>query len=162
MGGAGAAGALDLLAEFTAGAEEADVDGVDALTAGVGDVCGGLAFEVDAAEQFGVSRWQGGEELHHALAEGLFVCGVGGLGPVVGEFFQGAVARFTTAVGVDDGVTQDAVKPGDDAFGIFRDSVCAQGFEEAFLNEVGGEFGIACAGAGEADEGVQMLDQGVS
>lgn len=87
MGGAGTAGALHLLTQFAAGAEEADVEGVDPLAAGLGDVGGGFAFEVDTAEQFGVGLWQGGEELHDALAEGFFVIGVGGIGRLTQSLF---------------------------------------------------------------------------
>jgi len=75
------------------------------------------------------------------------------------EFFQSMILRGAAAVSVNDGVAQHAVEPCHHAFGILGHVVGFQRLHEALLDEISGEFGIASAGAGEADEGIKMLEE---
>jgi len=117
-----------------------------------------LAAEVNPLQEFAVLVGQVGHKPVNALANGPLGLGGNGVGKFGAERLETAFAGIGSPIEVYDGVTQDAVEPGDDIFvrrGLF---VGFKRFQETVLNEVFGKVGIADALAGESDKGVQVLE----
>ncbi len=157
--GAGAANEFELLAQVLAGAEEADVDGIDAYSGGGGEVGGGFAAKIHAAKEFGLGCRKVRDNSHHTLAELTLVFGAHYFRPLLLESGEGPVAGGPAAVSVNDGMAKNPVKPLHRSFVILRLGFRANGFEETLLDDVSGEFGITGAGTHEVHEGIEILDQ---
>jgi hypothetical protein len=117
-----------------------------------------LAAEVNPLQEFAVLVGQVGHKPVNALANGALGLGGNGVRKFGAEGLETAFAGISSPIEVYDRMTQDAVEPGNDIFirrGLF---VSFEGFEQAVLNEVFSEVGIANALADESDKGVQVLE----
>lgn len=161
MRGAGAADALHLLAQFPTSAQQAHIERVHTLATGICDFGNRTAFEIDATEQFCIRFGQLGQQFHHTLAERRLVLRRERIRQLMCELFQSRITRGATPMRVDDGVTQDPVKPGDHALGICWHLISLERLNQTLLHQIGRQIRIARARAGKAEKGVEMLKEGV-
>ncbi len=163
MFGAGAAGADDLFLQSLSGAVDADggVIGGDAGLGGEG--VEGAVVEIDEFESLAVFGFEIVEQVEEALADGVAGVGVGGIGlqRIVREGFVAAITGGLLAVVIDDGVTEDAIEPGDDIllFGKFVavfDGANEGGLEDVFGNGAGFDTRLQ-----ESQEAAMAVDEGL-
>ena len=154
--GAGAADTFNMLPQASSCAKEADVEGVNPLSRSVGEASDRFAVEVNSAEQFCISLGQPRQQFHHTLTECFFILRLQRSRQFMLKPFQGVLASGATAVGLDDGVPENAIEPSNNTFRVPWPSVCFQSLQKAFLYEVGGQLRITGAHADETREGIKM------
>lgn len=163
--------ALEALAEFGAGAEEARLGGGDADAEPCGDFFHGQFLEVAEDNDFAHERWDAAdfvvEDLRgFALGEGLF-----GVELPVWEF-EGDSFFLGEGIHVEEAgaaelaqshealVGDDAIEPGGEFRFLLKGSDVLEGFGEGGLDFVFGGVGIAEDGKGEfAGGGLVLADQ---
>lgn len=131
-----------MLFQSPAGAVEAD-GGVIGGDAGLGGEFGGAAFlDVDELESMPVFGLEVIEEAGDAFAYLIAQVGRRLFGfDLAGKGFEGAAGGSLMAVMVDDGIAQETIEPGDDAFFVAEGATALESTDEGSLEEVFGEGG---------------------
>lgn len=150
---------LDLLAQPLAGAMQPDVEVVQGCAQRPRRLFRCDAFKVHALEHVAVLLRQAGQKAFYALAKHTLGGGIGLFGKLGLQTFERAVADIAPPVKVNDGMTQDAIKPCHRAFAITRRFGGLERLEQTILYKIGSELRVAHALARERHEGVQVLNE---
>ena len=95
-----------------------------------------FSIKVDLLEQIAILLGNHGQQAFETLAQGPFILFGGDLGKLLLKTFQCAAASALPSVNINDGSSENAVKPCCGLFLVFGLSFGCLGFHQTFLNHV--------------------------
>jgi hypothetical protein len=123
------------------------------------DFGGILPFQIDLLEKVAVLLGYKGQEAFEALAENAFVLNIGRFGEFLFKPFESASASILPPVNVDDGTSQDSIKPCCCGLLAFRLAICCQRLYKAVLHNIFGQVRVVQTATGERCEDLQVFQE---
>jgi hypothetical protein len=154
------ASARQLFAQMFAGTVQAHNQIIFGQTKGGGNGSGIVPVQIYTLEQIAVLLRHDGKQSLETLAKQSFVLCSHSIGKLFFKLLHCALPRIATAIEVNDGATQDALKPRHRIFIVRRLLGRIQRLDEAFLHHVFSKVRVAQVLARKSDERVQVFEHG--